>query len=234
LNGKRYIDLHSLNIVNFLGLEPSKKYQEEIDGWLFNVNEYIGEFYLDTNNMLAYTESNFEKLKISNTLSIEQLKYSELYNKLFFKVENSLNGLECVVSMGNDYLLEHIDVFANKQFEFILELYVALHIKNVISKFNVKRSFNHPFIFRIDLGDTSYDNAYHVIEEIRKINVEISEKIPKLFATFQVESSNIDRLMKNVHLSDFLRTLYNYEDLNALTEDLESLIDILSKFEKFD
>ncbi|WP_448375396.1 hypothetical protein [Fervidobacterium sp.] len=232
IRGEKFIDLHSLNIVNFLGIEPSKKYQQEIDGWLFNVHEYEGVL-IDSENLIPYSQENFEKFKISNTLSIEQLKYTDLYNKLFLKAENSLNNLECVISLGNNYLLEHIEVFANKKFEFVLELHVSLKMRNLFSNFNVKATFNHPFIFLVDFITTSYENAYKLLEEIRKLNEELSEKIPKLYNMFQKEPFDIDRMMSNVNLSDFIKTIYNYGDLKLLIEDLEILISILSKLQVF-
>lgn len=156
-----------------------------------------------------------------------------MYNKLFLKAENSLNNLECVISLGNNYLLEHIEVFANKKFEFVLELHVSLKMRNLFSNFNVKATFNHPFIFLVDFSTTSYENAYKLLEEIKKLNEELSDRIPKLYNMFQKESFDIDRMMSNVNLSDFIKTLYNYGDLKLLIEDLEILISILSKLQVF-
>lgn len=234
INDEKFIDLHSLNIVNLLGLQPVRRYHEELNGWLFNVNEYETNELLPLENLITFNAENFEKFKISNALSLEHLKYNEIYNNSFLKVENTLNNLECVISLNSNFLTKNLEIFADKEFEFLLEIYVALSIKRLVSKHSLNSSFNHPCIFRIELFNSSYVQVYKLLEEFRNFNLKFSEQISKLYDEFkrQPKSPELERLLQNTLLDDFTRTIYNYGNIILLIEDLKKLDELTSLFNK--
>jgi len=232
INGEKFIDLHSLNIVNFLGLQPIKRYNEEINGWFFNVSEYETNEILPLENLLPFNNENFEKFKISNTLSFEYLRYNEVYNNLFLKVENTLNNLECVISLNNNFLTQHLEVFADVGFEFLLEINVVLTIKNLANRYSFSSSFNHPFVFRIELSNTFYEQVYKFLEEFRDFNKKISERIPALYSQFRQlpKSDELARILLNSSIDSFAKTIYSYGSIELFIDDLRKLAELLSLF----
>jgi len=232
INGEKFIDLHSLNIVNFLGLQPINRYHEEINECFFNVNEYETNEILPLENLLPFNSENFEKFKISNTLSFEYLKYNEVYNNLFLKVENTLNNLECVISLNNNFLTQHFEAFADVGFEFLLELNVILTIKNLVCKYSFGSRFNHPFAFRIELSNASYNQVYEFLQEFRDFNTKISKRIPALYSRFKQlpKSDELERILKNSTIDSFSKTIYNYGSVELFITDLRKLVELLSLF----
>lgn len=232
INGEKFIDLHSLNIVNFLGLQPIKRYNGEINGWFFNVSEYETNEILPLENLLPFNNENFEKFKISNTISFEYLRYNEVYNNLFLKVENTLNNLECVISLNNNFLTQHLEVFADVGFEFLLEINVVLTIKNLANRYSFSSSFSHPFVFRIELSNTFYGQVYKFLEEFRDFNKKISERIPALYSQFRQlpKSNELARILLNSSIDSFTKTIYNYGSIELFIDDLRKLAELLSLF----
>jgi len=232
IDGEKFIDLHSLNIVNFLGLQPINRYHEEINGWFFNVNEYETNEILPLENLLPFTNENFEKFKISNALSFEYLKYNEVYNNLFLKVENTLNNLECVISLNNNFLTQHLEIFADVGFEFLLEINIVLTIKNLARKYSFSSCFNHPFVFRIELSNTFYDQVYEFLEEFRDFNMKISGQIPTLYNQFKMlpKSDELARILQNSSIDSFSKTIYSYGSIELFIDDLRKLAELLSLF----
>jgi len=232
INGEKFIDLHSLNIVNFLGLQPINRYHEEINGWFFNVNEYGTNEILTLENLLIFNDENFEKFKISNALSFEYLKYTEIYNNLFLKVENTLNNLECVIALNNNFLTQHLEVFADVGFEFLLEINVVITIKNLVCKYSFGSRFNHPFAFRIELSNASYNQVYEFLQEFREFNTKISEQIPALYSRFKQlpKPDELERILKNSSIDGFSKTIYNYGSVELFITDLRKLAELLLLF----
>ncbi|MEJ5257677.1 MAG: hypothetical protein WHS64_05460 [Fervidobacterium sp.] len=229
LNGRLYIDLHSFNIVNLLGRKPRNIYQGTLKDWFFNIYEYDEDINLDIENLLPFTAENFDKFKISNTLSIEHVKYTNESSKFFLKVENSLNNLECVVSLSNEYLIKNIEIFSDKYFEFVLQILVGILIKELLSKHNISSTFTHPFIFLINFAGSKYEEAYEILQRLRKINENLSVKIQIMYEFFKKEKFQLGKIIENTEIGSFTRTIYKYGNIEDLINDLTAVLDTLIK-----
>ncbi|MGQ9855183.1 MAG: hypothetical protein ACUVQF_00370 [Fervidobacterium sp.] len=233
LNGRLYIDLHSFNIVNLLGRKPKNIYQDTLEDWFFNIYEYDENINLDIENLLPFTAESFDKFKISNAISLEHVKYTNESSKFFLKVENSLNNLECVVSLSNEYLIKNIEIFSDKYFEFVLQILVGTLIKELLSKHNISSTFTHPFIFLVNFADSKYKDVYEILQKLRKLNENLSIKIPIMYEFFNQKQFQLGKIIENTEIGSFTRTIYKYGNVEDLINDLTIVSKILTELAKF-
>lgn len=84
---KMLIDLHSLSIVNFLGLEPVQKKVVNIDELVLMSYSFLNSYVPDTVQLLEFSNRNLEKFKISNLISLKKLYYDNAPTKQLLRLE---------------------------------------------------------------------------------------------------------------------------------------------------
>lgn len=228
------VDLHSLSIINFLGIVPIAKGTSEIDDLILYWMEFPDESVLDLQqnpNIIELNEENFEKFKISNHISLKHLQHALSSKKRMLKIENSVDNLYMLVSLCTEYVLQNREFFEDKKFEVLLEIMVFFEIKRLTESYNLTLHMPQPFLFQIDLSKTSYGIAYKFVNDVEKLSGYVTSKVAELFSIAKEKIRILDKLFSSVDRKSFTKLIYTFSSVDEIISDLRYLKDLVQELE---
>lgn len=235
INGKKFIDLHSMSIINLLGISYSFNTTEEMFGMIFSVFEFDNtNIDIPTDNLIELNEENFEKFKISNLISLQQMYQMAFPGQYILKLENTPNNLEFLVSLCPQYVLDKKEYFQNKEFEILLEMVIFLELKKFAERTNVDFSMPQPFIFIFDLSKVSLEKAHILIDEIQKLNKILTNKVDAIYEYAKDKIKALEKLFQSIDRKSFSKLLYIFASIDDIISDLQVLKNLLSEIEKIE
>lgn len=234
LADRTVIDLHSLSIINLLGVAPTEKGTSEVRDlilyWLEFPDELASELDLNL-NILEFSEENFEKFKISNHVSVKHLQHTLAGNKRILKIENSVDNLYMLISLCTDYVLQNRQFFEDKKFEVLLEILIFFEMKRLAESYNLTLHMPQPFLFQVDLSKARYETAYRFIIDVEKLSEYVTSKVAELFSIAKEKIRILDRLFSAVDRKSLTKLVYTFSSFDEIISDLEYLKNLVRQLE---
>lgn len=230
---EKYIDLHSLSIINLLGVIPKMKGLEEIDGLFLNFLEF-DEIEIPQDNLLKFSQENFEKFKISNIISLRQMYQSSTLGQFLLRLENTPNNVEFLVLLCSQYVINNREFFQDKKFEIILEMIIFIELKKFAEKKGIKFSMPQPFIFLFDLSNVSLKETHLLLDEVEVLNQVVTRRVPVIFNYCKDKVNILEKLFQSIDRSSFSKLLYAFASIDDIINDFLILKNLLSEIESLE
>ncbi|MGB9614901.1 MAG: hypothetical protein ACPL3B_05335, partial [Fervidobacterium sp.] len=183
INGKKYIDLHSMSTINLLGLTPKNSGIEIINGIVLTFVEFDDENLPEvlTDSLIEQTPETFKMFSISNAISLRQMYQMAFSGQYLLRIENTPNNLEFLVSLCSQYVLNNADYFQDKRFEILLQMTIFLELKKFSEKTKITYSMPQPFIFIFDISQVSLEEVHRLMDEITTLNQVLTKKVDLIY-----------------------------------------------------
>lgn len=233
IDDKKYIDLHSLTIVNLLGTPPKFKGLEKLKGMLFTVFEF-DDIEIPREHLEEFADETFEKFKISNTISLRQMYQSSLPNPNLLKLENTPNNVEFLIYLCSQYVIENREYFQDKRFEIILEMIVYIELKKFSERVKINVSMPQPFIFLFDLSGVTLERAHLLLDEIDHLNQVLTQKVSGIYEYCKGKMHTLEKLFESIDRKSLSRLLVAFASIDDIISDLLSLKYMLEEIEKIE
>lgn len=228
------VDLHSLSIINFLGLPPTTKGSSEVKDLILLWLEFPDELATDIElnpNVFELNDENFEKFKISNHVSLKHLQHTLVISKRMLKIENSVDNLYMLISLCTEYVLQNRQFFEDKKFEVLLEILVFFEIRRITESYKLPLCMPQPFLFQVDLSKTRYETAYKFINDVEKLSEYVTSKVGELFSIAKEKIKILDRLFSSVDRKSLTNLIYTFSSFEEIISDLEYLKNLVGQLE---
>jgi len=229
---KMLIDLHSLSIVNFLGLEPVQKKVVNIDELVLMSYSFLNSYIPDTVQLLEFSNRNLEKFKISNLISLKKLYYDNAPTKQLLRLENTLNNLEVILSLCNQYVIEHKDLFQDRKLEILLEVVTIAEVRKLSEEMKISFQMKQPFIFSFDFSEVDFETVYLFTEKMDRINSQLTAKVPEIHEYAIDKIKILDRLLTSVDRKSLTNVLFVFTSVDELISELSYLKNLIEEIEK--
>uniref|UniRef100_A0A7C5Y8X9 Uncharacterized protein n=1 Tax=Fervidobacterium nodosum TaxID=2424 RepID=A0A7C5Y8X9_9BACT len=231
INNQKYIDLHSLTIVNLLGVHPKFKGLEKLEDMLLTILEF-DDIDIPKEYLTEFTEGTFEKYKISNTISLRQMYQSSLAHPNLLKLENTPNNIEFLVYLCSQYIIENRQYFQDKRFEIILEMIAYIELKKFSERTQITFSMPQPFIFLFDLSNVTLERTHLLLDEIEHLNSVLTQKVPSIYEYCKDKMHSLEKLFESIDRKSFSRLISIFASIDDIISDLLSLKNMLEEIEK--
>jgi len=226
------VDLHSTNILNFMMLDPIDESFEEIMGLELNCIEYESTAsveLLEFRDLVKLDEKNFEKFKVANVVAL-YMKNQKLSNEpRFLKVENSLYGVEVVLSIEQKFLLSHSEFFAHKGFVFLLDCMIASMLGQLMKNESVKISSAEPLMYRLNLENITAEKAEELSKRFSEVNSKMVDMIDGMFVLLKGIAEKFEDSVLEKHRESVIPVLLEGTDLIRFVDELQILDGVLKR-----
>ncbi|ANE41541.1 hypothetical protein JM64_05895 [Fervidobacterium ngatamarikiense] len=220
------IDLHSTNVLNFMMLETIGESVEELMGIELNCIEYdptASVELLEFRDLIELDEKNFEKFKVANVVAL-YMKNQKLSNEpRFLKVENSLYGVEVVLSIEQKFLLSHSEFFAHKGFVFLLDCMIASMLGQLMKNEPVKISSAEPLMYRLDLENITGEKAEELGQRFSEVNTKMVDIIDGMFILLRGIAEKFNDSVLEKHRESIVAVLSEGFELDRYISELQML-----------
>jgi hypothetical protein len=226
------VDLHSTNILNFMMLDPIDESFEEIMGLELNCIEYESTAsveLLEFRDLVKLDEKNFEKFKVANIIALYVKNQSSSNNPRFLKVENSLYGVEVVLSIEQKFLLSHSEFFAHKGFVFLLDCMIASMLGQLMKNEPVKISSAEPLMYRLNLENITGEKAAELSKRFSEVNSKMVDVIDGMFVLLKGIAEKFEDSVLEKHRESVIPVLLEGTDLIRFVDELQILDGVLKR-----
>lgn len=231
IDNEKYIDLHSLTVINLLGAVPKFKGLEKLEDLLFTVLEF-DNIDIPKEQLKRFDKDMFEKFKISNTVSLRQMYQSSLHRPNLLRLENTPHNVEFLVYLCSQYVIENRQFFQDKRFEVILEIIAYIELKKFSERTQVKFSMPQPFIFLFDLSDVSLKQTHLLLDEIENLNSALTQKVPSIYEYCKAKMHSLEKLFESIDRKSFSKLISAFASIDDIISDLILLKEMLREIEK--
>lgn len=226
----RYIDLHSLSIVNLLGMTPKAKGVSDLEGLILNYLEF-NDIQIPQEQILEFSVENFEKFKISNIISLRQMYQSAFSGQFLLKLENTPNNVEFLVLLCSQYIINNRKFFQDKRFEIILEIIIFAELRKFSERKKIKFSMPQPFIFLFDLSSVTLKETHLLLDEIQLLNETVTKKVPIIHEYCKDKIHGLEKLFQSIDRSSFSKLIYAFSSFDDIINDFFVLKKLLLEIE---
>lgn len=226
------IDLHSTNVLNFMMLETIGESVEELLGVELNCIEYdptASVELLEFRDLIELDEKNFEKFKVANVIARYVKNQKSSNEPRFLKVENSLYGVEVVLSVDQKFLLSHAEFFAHKGFTFLLDCIIASILGQLMKNEPVKILSTEPLMYRLDLENITGEKAEELGRRFSEVNAKMVDTIDGMFVLLRGISEKFKDSVLEKHRESIIPILTEGVDLDKYISELQMLDGVLKR-----
>ncbi|WP_448375141.1 hypothetical protein [Fervidobacterium sp.] len=226
------IDLHSTNVLNFMMLEPIGESVEELMGVELNCIEYdptASVELLEFRDLIELDEENFEKFKVANVIARYVKNQKSSNEPRFLKVENSLYGVEVVLSVEQKFLLSHAEFFAHKGFVFLLDCMIASMLGQLMRNEPVKISSKEPLMYRLNLENITGEKAEELSRKFSEVNAKMVDIIDGMFILLRGIAEKFKDSILEKHRDSIVPVLTEGVDLDKYISELQMLDGVLKR-----
>ena len=226
------IDLHSTNVLNFMMLEPIGESVEELMGIELNCIEYdptTSVELLEFGDLIELDEKNFEKFKVANVVALYMKNQKLSSEPRFLKVENSLYGVEVVLSIEQKFLLSHSEFFAHKGFVFLLDCMIASMLGQLMKNEPVKISSTEPLMYRLNLENITAEKAEEFSKRFSEVNSKMVDMIDGMFVLLKGIAEKFEDSVLEKHRESVIPVLLEGTDLIRFVDELQILDGVLKR-----
>ncbi|NPU89321.1 hypothetical protein QQE94_08040 [Fervidobacterium pennivorans subsp. shakshaketiis] len=220
------IDLHSTNVLNFMMLEPIGESVEELLGVELNCIEYdptASVELLEFRDLIELDEKNFEKFKVANVIARYVKNQKSSNEPRFLKVENSLYGVEVVLSVDQKFLLSHAEFFAHKGFTFLLDCIIASILGQLMKNEPVKILSTEPLMYRLDLENITGEKAEELGQRFSEVNTKMVDIIDGMFILLRGIAEKFNDSVLEKHRESIVAVLSEGFELDRYISELQML-----------
>ncbi len=220
------IDLHSTNVLNFMMLETIGESVEELLGVELNCIEYdptASVELLEFRDLIELDEKNFEKFKVANVIARYVKNQKSSNEPRFLKVENSLYGVEVVLSVDQKFLLSHAEFFAHKGFTFLLDCIIASILGQLMKNEPVKILSTEPLMYRLDLENITGEKAEELGQRFSEVNTKMVDIIDGMFILLRGIAEKFNDSVLEKHRESIVAVLSEGFELDRYISELQML-----------
>jgi hypothetical protein len=234
IEDKMFIDLHSLSIVNLLGVQPVQKRPMEMYGLLLMSHKFPKDDIPETIELLEFNDSNLDKFKISNLIALKDLYYNNLSSKKLLRLENTLNDCEIVLSLCNQYVIQKKELFHDRKLEILLEIIAIAEIRKLSEERAISFSMKQPFIFSFDLSNIKFEIAYEFIQDLDRLNDKLTSRVPKIYEYAVDKIKMLDKLLSSIDRKSLTNVSFVFESIDELIFELTYFKNLIDEIESLD
>lgn len=220
------VDLHSTNILNFMMLTPINETEERIFDFELKSLEYDpteSAELLEFRDLVELDEKSFEKFKIVNIIARHVKRQKSSGEPRFLNVENSLVGVEVVLSVDKGFLISHPELFSHKGFVFLLDCIIASMLGQLMKGEPVRILSNEPLLYRLDLQNITAEKAEALEKRFSEFNSKIVDMIDGMFVLMKGVAQKFEESILQKHRESVIPILCEGVELSSLVDELQML-----------
>jgi len=213
-------------------LEPIGESVEELMGVELNCIEYdpmASVELLEFRDLIELDEKNFEKFKVANVVALHVKEQKSSNAPRFLKVENSLYGVEVVLSVEQKFLLSHAEFFAHKGFTFLLDCMIASMLGQLMKTEPVKILSAEPLMYRLNLENITGEKAEELGRRFSEVNAKMVDTIDGMFVLLRGISEKFKDSVLEKHRESIIPILTEGVDLDKYISELQMLDGVLKR-----
>lgn len=231
---KMFIDLHSLSIVNLLGVQPLEKRPIKMYGLLLMSHKFPKDDIPETIELLEFNDLNLDKFKISNLIALKNLYYNNLPSKKLLRLENTLNDCEIVLSLCNQYVIQKKELFHDRKLEILLEIIAIAEVRKLSEERAIPFSMKQPFIFSFDLSNIKFEIVYEFIEDLDRLNDKLTLRVPKIYEYAVDKMKILDKLLSSIDRKSLTNVSFVFASIDELISELTYFKALIDEIESLD